>query len=109
VTHFLQQHLVNEHTLDLRQLCIVPGKHCWLARVDVLVFNADGAVIDACMVAACVALRSLKVRLQSVNLLSTVQVLSNNIIANLMSRQCHKLARLCTQGLKVITVIQLMR
>lgn len=42
--------------LDLKSLCLVPGKTCWLVYVDALVLNDGGNVLDALSIAARAAL-----------------------------------------------------
>eukprot|EP00878_Enallax_costatus_P003984 GHUV01004207.1.p1 GENE.GHUV01004207.1~~GHUV01004207.1.p1 ORF type:complete len:283 (+),score=74.05 GHUV01004207.1:155-1003(+) len=42
--------------LDLKSLCLVPGKTCWLVYVDALVLNDGGNVLDALSMAARAAL-----------------------------------------------------
>lgn len=42
--------------LDLSQLCIVPGRHCWLLHVDVLILDEDGNLLDAIVLASRAAL-----------------------------------------------------
>lgn len=42
--------------LDLAQLCIVPGRHCWSLHVDVLILDEDGNLLDAIVLASRAAL-----------------------------------------------------
>jgi hypothetical protein len=63
LTHLLSTHLLSADTLDLKQLCIVEGKHCWHLSLSVYVLNDDGAVLDLCIAAASAALSSLQVLL----------------------------------------------
>jgi len=43
--------------IDLKRLCIVPGRHAWKAFVDLIVIEAGGSLLDACVIAAHAALR----------------------------------------------------
>ena len=43
--------------IDLKRLCIVPGRHAWKAYVDLIVIEAGGSLLDACVIAAHAALR----------------------------------------------------
>lgn len=45
---------------DLKQLCIVKGKHCWALFVDVLILESDGNTLDAAVIAARAALSATK-------------------------------------------------
>jgi exosome complex component RRP42 len=47
--------------LDLRQLCIVPGLHCWILNIDAIVLNYGGNVLDALMMAVRAALADTRV------------------------------------------------
>ena len=42
--------------MDLKQLCIVKGKHCWALYVDVLILESDGNTLDAAVMSARAAL-----------------------------------------------------
>lgn len=48
--------------VDLKQLCIDPGKVAWMAYVDIYVLDADGSVYDACLLAMTAALCQLRLR-----------------------------------------------
>lgn len=50
-----------EHITDLTQLCIIPGKYCWVLNVDIMVLQADGSVLDIASLAAYVALNSTRI------------------------------------------------
>ena len=43
--------------VDAKALCVVPGRFCWRVFVDCLVLEAGGSLLDALVLAACVALR----------------------------------------------------
>jgi len=45
--------------LDMTQLCIDPGSTAWAAYIDIYVLDSDGALHDACVLAAVAALSSL--------------------------------------------------
>lgn len=47
-------------SFDLKQLCIVKGKHCWALFVDVLILESDGNTLDAAVMAARAALSATK-------------------------------------------------
>jgi len=42
--------------VDLTRLCVVPGKAAWCLRCEVTLLQADGAELDACLLAAAAAL-----------------------------------------------------
>ena len=67
LSHALTRHVFSEHVVDLEQLCIEEGKHCWHLSLDVYVLNNDGSVLDVCMAAAAAALQSLEVSPQDSN------------------------------------------
>lgn len=46
--------------VDLTELAIVPGKHCWHVYVDVLILDEDGNLMDAIMLATRAALARTK-------------------------------------------------
>lgn len=52
--------LVKSRVLDLTSFCIVPGRHCWVLYIDVLVLNYDGNLVDAMLAAARLALASMR-------------------------------------------------
>lgn len=47
-------------SFDLKQLCIIKGKHCWALYVDVLILESDGNTLDAAVMAARAALAATK-------------------------------------------------
>lgn len=49
----------NHSALDLTQLCIVPGKHCWVVHVDVIMLEYGGNLFDACSIAVKAALHDI--------------------------------------------------
>lgn len=56
-------------SLDLKSLCVLPGKTCWVVYVDALLLNDGGNVLDALSIAARAALaltRIPKVRVTAV-------------------------------------------
>lgn len=53
------QHILST-SFDLKQLCIVKGKHCWAIFVDVLILESDGNTLDASVMAARAALSATK-------------------------------------------------
>ncbi len=52
---------VESSPLDLKALCIIPGKYCWCVSVDLLILAMDGDPLDACSVAMYVALNCTKI------------------------------------------------
>jgi exosome complex RNA-binding protein Rrp42 (RNase PH superfamily) len=46
--------------VDLSKLVISSGKAVWVAYLDMYVLDADGSVLDACMLAAVAAIASLR-------------------------------------------------
>lgn len=57
----LQSFITNSKTLNMRELCIIPGKFCWNICVDLLVLQTDGDPIDGCSIATYVALNCTKI------------------------------------------------
>lgn len=53
--------------LDLRQLCIDPGKAAWAVYVDVYVLDADGSLHDVCLLASLAALSTLTLQAATVD------------------------------------------
>ena len=52
---------VESNPLDLKALCIIPGKYCWCVSVDLLILAMDGDSLDACSIAMYVALNCTKI------------------------------------------------
>jgi len=46
--------------VDLSKLIIGSGEAVWVAYLDIYVLDADGSVLDACLLAAVAALASMK-------------------------------------------------
>jgi len=57
----LERILCDSHTIDLKQLCIIPGKQVWVLYVDALVLDSGGNVLDALFLAAKAALKHTKI------------------------------------------------
>jgi len=57
----LERILCDSHTIDLHQLCIIPGKQVWVLHVDALVLDSGGNVLDALFLAAKAALKDTKI------------------------------------------------
>ena len=51
----------NHSSLDLSQLCIVPGRHCWVVHVDVIMLEYGGNLFDAVSIAVKAALHNIGV------------------------------------------------
>lgn len=47
-------------TIDLKQLCLVPGEKAWFISIDLITINDDGNLFDAAGLAALAALKSAK-------------------------------------------------
>uniref|UniRef100_A0A336LSU3 Ribosomal RNA-processing protein 43 n=1 Tax=Culicoides sonorensis TaxID=179676 RepID=A0A336LSU3_CULSO len=52
--------LLNSECLNLKDLCIVEEKMVWTLYCDIMCLNHDGSVVDAAVIAAVAALKSLK-------------------------------------------------
>ncbi|KAK9836808.1 hypothetical protein WJX74_008486 [Apatococcus lobatus] len=52
--------LASSDVIPRQQLCIEQGRACWVVYLDIIVLNADGSLLDACLLAAWAALRSLR-------------------------------------------------
>jgi exosome complex RNA-binding protein Rrp42 (RNase PH superfamily) len=52
--------LTASKAVDLSKLVIGSGEAVWLAYLDIYVLDADGSVLDACLLAAVAALASMK-------------------------------------------------
>lgn len=57
----LEDMLVGSNALDLKQFCILKGKFCWVAHVDLLILSMDGNPLDSCSIAAQVALQCTRI------------------------------------------------
>lgn len=60
LTAILNDVLVHSGVLDAKMLCLVPGHHCWILYVDVLVLDYDGNLLDAMIAAARLALSTMR-------------------------------------------------
>jgi len=58
LTRAVERMVSESRVLDLRPLCLVPGKQVWLLYIDVLVLESAGNLLDAIMLAIRAALRS---------------------------------------------------
>ena len=61
LTALLNDILVKSNLLDMKRFSIVPGKHCWILYLDVLVLDYDGNIIDAIVMASRLALLAMRV------------------------------------------------
>ena len=52
--------LKTSKAVDLRQLVIGSGRAVWVAYLDIYVLDADGCLLDVCLLAAAASLASLK-------------------------------------------------
>lgn len=60
LTAILEDVFITSGSVNLGMLCLVPGKHCWILYIDVLVLDYDGNLIDAMIMAARLALREMR-------------------------------------------------
>eukprot|EP00850_Spirogloea_muscicola_P003796 SM000015S01296 [mRNA] locus=s15:1157145:1158859:+ [translate_table: standard] len=60
VVEQLARALAGAKAVDLRELCIAPGRAAWTAYVDVYCLDADGALLDTALLAATAALADLE-------------------------------------------------
>lgn len=56
----VQMLLQQSGALDLSKLTIGPGRACWVAYLDIYILDADGSLLDACMLGAVAALSGFK-------------------------------------------------
>ena len=70
-TQFMMDVMQNSDLLDLKQLCVVPGKLAWVLNVDLVCLNYDGSVLDCCVKALVAAMRSLRLFKASLKLPDT--------------------------------------
>jgi exosome complex RNA-binding protein Rrp42 (RNase PH superfamily) len=54
---FVKRAIANSGLVDLRSLCVSPGKLVWVVHVDMVCLNYDGNVVDCALKAAVAALR----------------------------------------------------
>ena len=52
--------LKKSRALDLTKLLIGTGRACWILYLDICILDADGSILDACMLGAVSALSGLK-------------------------------------------------
>jgi exosome complex component RRP42 len=52
----LTRHIASSGAVDLSSLCVLKGKHVWAVYVDLIVTQAGGSLLDACVLAAAAAL-----------------------------------------------------
>eukprot|EP00050_Salpingoeca_kvevrii_P002624 m.198010 g.198010 ORF g.198010 m.198010 type:complete len:293 (+) comp10651_c0_seq3:2-880(+) len=60
LSQFLNQTFKHPSVFDLSQLNIVPGKLSWVLYADIVCLNADGNLVDACVLALAGALRDFR-------------------------------------------------
>jgi len=56
VNRLIERCLKESQPIDVESLCIVAGEKVWSVRVDILLMNDDGNVLDCCCIAAIAAL-----------------------------------------------------
>jgi exosome complex RNA-binding protein Rrp42 (RNase PH superfamily) len=57
-TSGLERALLGSKSLRLEELCIIPGKQCWVLHVDAVVLDSGGNLLDAIVLAARAALKT---------------------------------------------------
>jgi exosome complex component RRP43 len=62
LTHKITSLFSKLNILDTRQLCIDKGRAAWAVYVDIYILDADGSLLDACLLAAVAALSSLQLK-----------------------------------------------
>jgi exosome complex component RRP42 len=60
LTVILNDILVKSGAIDLELFSLVPGKHCWVLYIDVLVLDYDGNLIDTIVMASRLAISSMR-------------------------------------------------
>mmetsp|Transcript_34324 Transcript_34324/g.45394 ORF Transcript_34324/g.45394 Transcript_34324/m.45394 type:complete len:297 (+) Transcript_34324:199-1089(+) len=48
-------------TIDLKSLCIIPGKFCWVIHLDLLVLSANGNILDPASFAAYITMNTTRI------------------------------------------------
>mmetsp|Transcript_14095 Transcript_14095/g.24826 ORF Transcript_14095/g.24826 Transcript_14095/m.24826 type:complete len:304 (-) Transcript_14095:65-976(-) len=61
IAEHLEGMFVGSNALDLKQFSILKGKFCWVVHVDLLILSMDGNPLDACSIAAQVALQCTRI------------------------------------------------
>ena len=59
-SYFIYEVIQNSNLIDLKDLCIKPGKLVWAIYIDFTCLNYDGNILDVSIKALCAALRNLK-------------------------------------------------
>ncbi len=54
----LERALIDSRSLRLDELCIIPGKQCWIVHVDATVLDSGGNLLDAIVLASRAALKT---------------------------------------------------
>ena len=52
----LEQLLLGSDNIDLKSLCLVPKRQCWILYIDAMVLDSGGNLFDAISIAARAAL-----------------------------------------------------
>lgn len=61
LARFLERILCGTNSFDLKPLCIVPGKRCWVLYIDVMVLASGGNLFDTISVATLAALSNVRI------------------------------------------------
>ena len=64
----------NSNVIDVEQLCIELGKYAFKLEINLVCICNDGNVLDACILAATAALRSIKI--------PAIQIVDNKLVVN---------------------------
>ena len=59
-SYFIYEVIQNSNLMDLKDLCIKPGRLVWAIYIDLTCLNYDGNILDVSIKAVCAALRSMK-------------------------------------------------
>ncbi|KAF9608078.1 hypothetical protein IFM89_006005 [Coptis chinensis] len=59
--------ILSSEMVDLKELCLIPGKAAWMAYLDIYCLDADGALFDAALLSAVAAFSHLCIPAVSVN------------------------------------------
>jgi len=61
LARFLERIICGTNSFDLKPLCIVPGKQCWILYVDVMILDSGGNLFDIISLATLAALSNVKI------------------------------------------------
>lgn len=67
LSQFVADTISNCEPVDLKDLCILEGKLCWVLYVDVVCLSYDGNITDASLIAAIAALKNTQLHAVTIN------------------------------------------